>query len=149
MLKSAASFLLVILSLQNSVIIVGADEPIEKAVKRIAKAKTEVAKIGAGAEAGVKVKLLSGVEWKGRVVESKENEFTINDLRTGQTIAIPYQNVARIKKWNMIGGMSKVKKRVIITSVVAGVALTILGIVKVRNRGLNLPRCFPLCSPKP
>lgn len=149
MLKRTVSFLLVILSLQNSVIIVRADEFAERAAKRIAKAKTEVAKIGAGAKTGVKVKLLSGVEWKGRLVESKENEFTINDPKTGQMTVILYQNVAKVKKWSLGGGMSKVKKRVILTSVVAGVALTILGIVKVRNMDLNLPRCFPLCPPKP
>jgi hypothetical protein len=154
MLKKVVSFTLAILLLHNGVTTALADKRPEDASKRIAKAKAEVAKLGAGAKAGVKVKLLNGVELKGHVVENKNDRFTIDDPKTGQTTIIRYQDVAEVKKWKQGGGAGKK----IAIGLVAG-ALVGLGIYaatsSLRNLGkikigeIKLPPCFPNCPSTP
>ncbi|GEM_PF-725912 len=150
MLKKLVSLTLAILLLHNGAITALANESPEEAAKRIAKAKAEVAKLGTGAKAGVKIKLLSGVELRGHVVENKEDEFTVDDPKTGQTTAIRYQDVAKVKKWKP-GGGSKVVKGLIIGGVVVGLAtLTVISLRKIGNIGkIEFPPCFPHCPTTP
>lgn len=151
MLKKIISFTLMIVLAFGGTIMAQADERPEDAAKRIAKAKAEVAKLGTSAEAGVKVKLLSGIELKGRVVETKDDEFTVNDQRTEQMTAIRYQDVARVKKSKQ--GGAKVPKGLIIGGAVAGAAILSFIILRPRFKfgdlGIKLPPCLPNCPPTP
>ena len=151
MLKKIISLTLAILLLLGNTITTQAGERPEEAAKRIAKAKAEVAKLGTGSTAGVKVKLLSGVELKGRVVENKEDEFTVDDPKTGTPTAIRYQDVAKVKKWKQGSGGSKVTRGLIIGGVVAGLAvLTIISLKKIGDFGkIEFPPCFPNCPSTP
>jgi hypothetical protein len=150
MLKKIISLSITILLLFGNAIATQAGERPEDAAKRIAKAKAEVAKLGTGNKAGVKVKLLSGVELKGHVVENKEDEFTVDDPKTGTPTAIRYQDVAKVKKWKQDGG-AKVPKGLIIGGVAAGAAVLSFIILRPRFKfgdlGIKFPPCFPNCPP--
>ncbi|MGH9838209.1 MAG: hypothetical protein ACREEM_05440 [Blastocatellia bacterium] len=154
MLKKFVSFTLAILLLHSGAITAWADERPEDAAKRIAKAKAEVAKLGTGNKAGVKVKLLSGVELKGLVVETKDDEFMLNDPKTGQTTTIQYQNVANVKKWkNGSGAGRKVAIGILAGALVAvgviGAVSAFRGLGNVGKIDLKFPPCFPNCPSTP
>lgn len=151
MLKKVVSFMLAILLMHSGALTAWADERPEDAAKRIAKAKTEVAKRGTGPTAGVIVKLLDGVELRGYIAESKEEEFTVHDPVPRKATVIRYQDVAKVKKWEQGGSGSKVARGLIIGGVAVGLtALTIISLRKIGNIGkINFPPCFPNCPPTP
>lgn len=154
MLKKIISLTLAILLLFGNAITAWADERPEDAAKRVAKAKAEVAKLGTGEKSGVKVKLFTGVELKGRVVETKEDEFTVNDPKTGQATVIRYQDVSKVKKWKQGGGNgAKVVAGLIIGGLLAAAVIgTVISLRKVGKIGdfdIKFPPCFPNCPPTP
>jgi hypothetical protein len=151
--KIISSSLAVLLLLGNAITAWAGERPEEEAAKRIAKAKAEVAKLGTGAKAGVKVKLLNGVELKGLVVENKDDEFIVDDPKTGQATTIRYQDVSKVKKWNRDSGNSKkvaiglVAGALVGLGIYAAVGLRELGKIKIGE--IKLPSCLPNCPPTP
>ena|SRR2546426_7116295 len=88
------------------------------------KTKTEVIKRrDEGRE--IKVKLRSGKEVKGYVVEINEDSFTVRDPRTGASQAIAYSSVAAIKVKNK--GLSTLAKLGIAWMTV-GLIMTLAGV---------------------
>lgn len=69
------------------------------------KVKTEIAKLGTGQDAKIKVKLKDGTKIKGYITETNENQFVIMDSKTNQPVPIPYPQVKQAKGNNLSGGV--------------------------------------------
>jgi hypothetical protein len=83
------------------------------------KVKTEIAKLGTGQDAKIKVKLKDGTKIKGYVSEISESQFTVINEKTGQATQVPYPQVKQAKGNNLSGGV------VIAIAVVAAIAFII------------------------
>ncbi len=77
----------------------------EKEAEFAEKVKSEIAKIGVGTDARIKVKLKDGTKLKGYVSEIKDTEFSVTDAKTGKTIPVPYSHAKQIKGNNLLTGV--------------------------------------------
>lgn len=68
------------------------------------KVKTEVAKLGTGKEAKIKVKLKDGTKIKGYISEINENQFVVMNSKTGQAVPVAYPQVGQAKGNNLSQG---------------------------------------------
>jgi hypothetical protein len=73
----------------------------EKEAEFAEKVKSEIAKIGVGTDARIKVKLKDGTKLKGCVSEIKDTEFSVTDAKTGKTIPVPYSHAKQVKGNNL------------------------------------------------
>lgn len=75
-----------------------------KEEKFAGKVKTEIAKLGTGKDAKIKVKLKDGTKIKGYVVEAGENQFVVMNSKTGQAVPVAYPQVGQAKGNNLSKG---------------------------------------------
>ena len=68
------------------------------------KVKTEIAKLGTGTDAKVKVKLKDGTELKGYVSEIKADSFVIVNEKTGTANEVAYSQSKQVKGNNLSKG---------------------------------------------
>ncbi len=69
----------------------------EENVKFAKKVKTEIAKLGVGTDARIKVKLKDGTKLKGYVSEIKENSFTIIETKNGNAASVLYSQAKQVR----------------------------------------------------
>ncbi len=77
----------------------------EKEARFTEKVKTEIAKLGVGTDARIKVKLKDGTKLKGYVSEIKDTEFSVTNAKTGETIPVPYSHAKQVKGNNDLTGV--------------------------------------------
>ena len=77
-----------------------------KEEKFAGKVKTEIAKLGTGTDARIKVKLKDGSKIKGFVSEVSDNQFVVTNTETGQNTAVPYSGVKQVKGNNLSTGVT-------------------------------------------
>ncbi len=95
-----------------------------KEEKFTAKVKTEIAKLGTGTDAKIKLKLKDGTKIKGYIMEANANQFVVMDSKTGQAVPVAYPQVGQAKGNNLSSG----------TIIVLGViGLVILSIILASN----------------
>lgn len=75
-----------------------------KEEKFTGKVKTEIAKLGTGTDAAIKIKLKDGTKIKGYVTEVGENQFVVMNSKTGQAVSVPYSQVDQAKGNNLSTG---------------------------------------------
>lgn len=97
----------------------------EKAAAFAAKVKTEIAKLGTGPDAQIRVKLRDKTKLSGYVSQANADSFIITDPKTGTSTEIPYPNVAQAKGKNLSTGAIIA----ITAAVAAGVTLLVLVIL--------------------
>lgn len=83
------------------------------------KVKTEIAKLGTGTDAKIKLKLKDGTKIKGYIVEAGENQFVVMNSKTGQAVPVAYPQVGQAKGNNLSTGT-------LVTIGLIGVAVLIL-----------------------
>jgi hypothetical protein len=74
--------------------------------KFAAKIKTNITKLGTGAEARVEVKLRDKTKLKGYVSRISENSFTVVDEKTGNASEVPYSSAKQVKGNNLSTGVT-------------------------------------------
>ena len=87
----------------------------EKAAALAAKVKAGVAKLGAGVDAKISVKLRNKTKLKGHVSRIEEEAFFITDAKTGAETRVAYGDVTQAKGNNLSTGA--------IIAIAAGVAV--------------------------
>jgi len=92
----------------------------EKAAALAAKVKAGVAKLGAGKDATISVKLRNRTKLKGYVSRIEEEAFVLADAKTGAETRIAYGDVTRAKGNNLSSGA------IIAISIGAAVGATLL-----------------------
>ncbi|CAN5758528.1 hypothetical protein BH20ACI4_BH20ACI4_23910 [soil metagenome] len=68
------------------------------------KVKTEIAKLGTGTDAKIKIKLKDGTKIKGYVLETNDSEFVVMNAKTNQAIPVAYPQVSQAKGNNLSKG---------------------------------------------
>ena len=76
----------------------------EKEAKFAEKVKTEIAKLGVGKDARIKVKLKDGTKLKGYVSEINDNDFSVTNAKTGKATVISYSSAKQVKGNNLSSG---------------------------------------------
>lgn len=76
----------------------------EKETKFNEKIKSEIAKLGVGKDARIKVKLKDGTTLKGYVSETNTNEFVVKNLKTGVKTSVAYSQAKQVKGNNLSTG---------------------------------------------
>lgn len=94
-----------------------------KEEKFAGKVKTEIAKLGTGTDAKVKIKLKDGKKIKGYIVEANENQFVVMDSKTGQAVPVAYPQVGQAKGNNLSTGVKIL--------LYAGIAVAIILVVTI------------------
>lgn len=77
----------------------------KKEVKLAEKVKTDIAKLGTGPDANVKLKLKDGTKIQGYVKEIGDDKFVVMDSKTGQTIPVLYLKVKQVRGNNLSKGV--------------------------------------------
>lgn len=75
-----------------------------KEEKRVAKARTEIAKLGTGTDARIKVKLKDKTQVEGYLAEADANQFVVVNAKTGEAVPVAYQNVKQARGNNLLTG---------------------------------------------
>ena len=97
MLKKRLSLLLAALLVVNlAAWPVLAETQASKQDQAVEKVKARVAKLGVGEKALVTVKLKNGVELKGYIYRTGQDDFVIRDGKTQTDTSVAYRDVARI-----------------------------------------------------
>lgn len=117
MLKKTVSALLALLVMNLGIFAFVPTNNESKELKFANKVKSEIARLGTGTDAKIKVKLKDGTKLKGYVTESNDTEFIVADAKTGKLIPVSYSQVQTTKGNNL-------SKGVIIT--IAGIGVIIL-----------------------
>lgn len=91
----------------------------EKEIRFTEKVKTNIAKLGTGTDAEIKVKLKDGTTIKGYVKEAGNDEFVVLTSKTNQAVSIPYSNVKQVKGNNLNSG----------TKILIGVGIFLLVVI--------------------
>lgn len=86
--------------------------------RRTQKIKTDIAKLGVGTEARVKVKLRDKTKLEGYVSETGTDTFNITDARTGKSTTVAYSQVSEITGSNLSTG----------AKVAIGIGIGLLGV---------------------
>ena len=98
----------------------------EKEAKFAEKVKANIAKLGVGSDAKIKVKLKDGTKLKGYVSEIKDTGFIVMNEKTGTTSEVPYPQVKQVKGNNLSTGV----KIAIVFGVLLAIALVIALLVE-------------------
>lgn len=88
------------------------------------KVKTEIAKLGTGTDAKIKLKLKDGTKIKGYIIEANENQFVVMNSKTGQAVPIAYPQVGQAKGNNLSTGA---------IFLISAIGLVILSIILASN----------------
>jgi hypothetical protein len=97
----------------------------EKEAALAAKMKAGVAKLGAGKDTKISVKLRNSTKLKGYVSRIEEESFVIADAKTGPETNVPYGDVTQVKGKNLSTGAIIA----ISAGVAAGVTLLVIWII--------------------
>jgi hypothetical protein len=92
-----------------------------KGAPRAEKVKLEIAKLGVGPEARVKVRLKDKTRLDGYVSEAGEEHFVVTDLKTGRESTVAYPEVVQVQGHNL----SKGAKIAIAVGIIAGVIIVL------------------------
>lgn len=76
----------------------------EKEVRFSEKVKTNIAKLGTGEDAKIKLKLKDGTKISGYVKAINDENVVVVDAKTNQTINVPYSGVKQVKGNNLSTG---------------------------------------------
>jgi hypothetical protein len=119
MFKKICSVMLSALLLQAAAVNAFAGTSAEKEVRRAEKVRTQLAKLGTGKDALVRVELRDKTKVEGYLSEAGADSFTITD-REGKATTVPYQQVKKAQGNNLSTGAK------VIIGVGIGAALTLL-----------------------
>src|SRR6185369_4944926 len=119
MLKRICSVMLSALLLQAATVPAFAATSAEKEAKRAEKVRTQLAKLGTGKDARVRVELRDKTKLEGYVSAADADTFTVTD-NAGKSTTVPYQDVKKAKGNNLSTGAK------IAIGIGIGVGLTIL-----------------------
>lgn len=75
-----------------------------KEEKRIAKVRSEIAKLGTGTDARIKVKLKDKTQIEGYLAETDANQFVVMNAKTGEAVPVPYHSVKQVRGNNLSTG---------------------------------------------
>lgn len=101
-MKKILTFLLPVLLMQTVFVHQAFAETKEE--KFAGKVKTEIAKLGTGTDAKIKLKLKNGTKIKGHIIETSENQFVVMNSKTGQAVPVAYSQVGQAKGNNLSKG---------------------------------------------
>jgi hypothetical protein len=76
----------------------------EKQVVFVGKVKAGLEKLGIGEDTRVQVKLRDKTKLSGYISEINTETFVVNNLKTGQSTAVAYADVAQVKGQNLTRG---------------------------------------------
>lgn len=102
-MKKILTFTLAVLLMQTVFINQASAETKEE--KFAGKVKTEIARLGTGTDAGIRVKLKDGTKITGFVSQVSDNQFVVTNTETGQNTAVQYSGVKQIKGNNLSTGV--------------------------------------------
>lgn len=102
----------------------------------VEKVKAEVARLGVGANARVKVRLRDKTKIEGHVSEAADEHFVVTNAKTGAATTVKYSEVERIKGNNLSTGT-----KIGIGVAVAAAVGIIIAIVTRRGDGRNDSPC--------
>lgn len=103
MLKKICSAILAALLLQAAALPAFASTSAEKDARRAEKVRTQLAKLGTGKDARVKVELRDKTKLEGYLSEAGADSFTVMD-DAGNATAVPYPQVKKAKGNNLSTG---------------------------------------------
>jgi hypothetical protein len=87
----------------------------------VEKVRADIAKVGIGKEARVKLKLRDNTRLEGHILQTAEDSFTIVDSTTGNSRIVAYSDVTRVSKRG--NGLSTMTKVLIGAAIAAGVVV--------------------------
>ncbi len=93
-----------------------AESKAEKHTKRVEKLKADIAKLGVGEDARIKVKMRDKTKLEGYISEVREDSFVITDPKTGDATAVAYSNVVQAKGYKL----SKRGQIILVVAIVVG-----------------------------
>ena len=79
----------------------GANSPSQKQARFAEKVKAGIARLGAGRDTRVKVKLQDKTKLEGYISEIKETSFVVTSLQTGAATKVAYPDVTQVKGHNL------------------------------------------------
>ena len=100
MFKKVCSIILSALLLQAAAIPAFAATSAEKEAKRAEKVRTQLARLGTGPDARIRVELRDRTKLEGYLSEAGADSFTVTD-REGRTTTVPYQQVKKAQGHNL------------------------------------------------
>ncbi len=103
MLKKICSVVLSALLLQAAAVTTVAATKAEKEAKRAEKVRVQLAKLGTGSDARIKLELRDKTKLEGFVSESGADTFAVTD-RAGKTTTVEYSQVSKAKGHNLSTG---------------------------------------------
>ena len=103
MLKKICSVVLSALLLQAAAVTAVAATKVEQDARRAEKVRTQLAKLGTGSDARIKLELRDKTKLEGFVSESGADKFAVTD-RAGKTTTVEYSQVSKAKGHNLSTG---------------------------------------------
>ena len=103
-MKKILTFTLAVLLMQTAFVHQTFAETKEE--KFTGKVKTDIARLGTGTDAKIKVKLKDGTKIKGYVMEVNENQFVVMNSKTGQAVPVAYPQVGQVRGNNLSSGVA-------------------------------------------
>ena len=103
MLKKICSVVLSALLLQAAAVPAFAAAKAEKEAKRAEKVRTQLAKLGTGSDARIKLELRDKTKLEGFLSEAGLNTFAVTDV-SGTTTTVEYSQVSKAKGHNLSTG---------------------------------------------
>lgn len=125
MLKKSLSLLLtgLLIHSMNLTILTFANTRAEKALLVAGRMKADVAKLGVGPRARVKVKLQDKTELDGYISEVSKDHFVVTNAKTGTAMSIAYTEATQVKGNKLSTGT---KIGIGVAAIAAAVALTLV-----------------------
>jgi hypothetical protein len=103
MFKKVCSLVLSALLLQAAAVPAFAAPSAEKEAKRAEKVRTQLVKLGTGADARIKVELRDKTKLEGFVSEAGADTFAVTD-RAGKTTTVGYGQISKVRGHNLSTG---------------------------------------------
>jgi hypothetical protein len=103
MLKKIYSAILAALLLQAAALPAFAKTNAERDAQRAGKVRTQLSKLGTGADAQVSLELRDRTKLEGHLSEAGPDSFTVTD-KEGKSTTVPYQDVKRARGNNLSTG---------------------------------------------
>lgn len=104
MLKKICSLALSTLLLTGVVVPAFAGTNSDKEAVRAEKVRTQLAKLGTGPDARVKVELQDRTKIEGYISSANDENFTVTNGKTGAATPVPYPQVRKVKGNNLSTG---------------------------------------------
>jgi hypothetical protein len=98
--------------------------------RNVEKVKENIRKLGSGEATRVELKLWDGTKLKGYIRETRTDDFSVVDAKTGASITVPYTQVRQVKGSNRLTaakvGLTLAKGTAIVGAIALGFMLLIL-----------------------